>query len=76
MVELIRTNNAVMLSWLMSVFDQEGIDAVILDNHVSAVEGSICVFTRRVMVADDDYTRARMVLAEAHAIERNGAPNP
>ena len=42
-----------------------GIACVLLDSHVSAVEGGIGAFPRRLAVAEDDATRAGRVLAEA-----------
>jgi hypothetical protein len=37
----------------------------LLDQHMSAVEGSIGAIPRRLMVSEDDFSRARRVLAEA-----------
>jgi len=38
---------------------------VLLDQHMSAVEGSIGAIPRRLMVAEADYSRAQRVLTEA-----------
>ena len=65
MKELIRTNDAVRLSWLQAVLAEAGIDAVVLDNHTSIIEGSIGAIPRRLMVADTDHFRARAVMREA-----------
>ena len=70
MVELVRTNNLVMLSWLVAQLREENIEPVILDYNISIVEGSIGAFPRRVMVDEVDYPQARVILAEAEAIER------
>ena len=70
MVELVRTNNWVMLSWLVAQLREENIEPVILDYNISIVEGSIGAFPRRVMVDEVDYPQARVILAEAEAIER------
>ncbi|MBT6221281.1 MAG: DUF2007 domain-containing protein [Rhodospirillaceae bacterium] len=70
MVELVRTNNMVMLSWLVAQLREENIEPVILDYNISIVEGSIGAFPRRVMVDEVDYPQARVILAEAEAIER------
>ena len=48
---------------------EKGIEAVILDNHTSIIEGSIGAIPRRVMVQDGDYLRARTLLAEARPAE-------
>lgn len=59
------TNDPVRLSFLLALLQDAGIAAVLLDAHVSAVEGSIGAFPRRLAVADADWTRAQRVLAEA-----------
>ncbi|HJN23056.1 MAG TPA: DUF2007 domain-containing protein [Rhodospirillales bacterium] len=70
MVELIRTNDPVLLSWLLSALAENGIDTDVLDTHASIMEGSISAIPRRLMVRDADLPRARWVLAEAEAIAR------
>jgi hypothetical protein len=62
---LVKSNNAVRLNFLIALLRDAGIEAEILDNHMSAVEGSIGAIPRRLAVADDDASRARRVLAEA-----------
>ena len=64
MRELLRTNDTVRLSWLQAMLASAGIEAVILDTHTSIIEGSIGAIPRRLMVHDDDETRARTVLKE------------
>ena len=70
MVELIRTNDPVMLSWLLAALAENNIDSDVLDVHTSIMEGSISAIPRRLMVRDADLPRARWVLAEAEAIAR------
>ncbi|MEK9753497.1 MAG: DUF2007 domain-containing protein [Rhodospirillaceae bacterium] len=65
MIELVRSNDAVFLSWLTMRLEQEDIDAIVLDGHTAVADGSIPAIQRRVMVADDDIERARGVLKEA-----------
>lgn len=64
MRELVRTNDAVRLSWLQAMLASAGIEAVILDTHTSILEGSIGAIPRRLMVHEDDEKRARAVLKE------------
>lgn len=64
MRELIRTNDSVRLSFLQAMLASAGIEAVILDTHTSVIEGSIGAIPRRLMVHEDDETRARAVLKE------------
>lgn len=67
MLELVRSNDLVYLSWIEAVLAAEGIRYVVLDAHTSAIEGSIGAIPRRVMVAVDDAERACRVLeAAAH----------
>jgi hypothetical protein len=60
-----RTNDPVRLSFLVSLLQDAGVACVLLDQHVSAVEGSIGVFPRRLAVAEEDARRALSVLREA-----------
>ncbi len=68
MIELVRSNDTVFLSWLTWRLAEEDVDAVVFDTHMSILEGSVSALQRRVMVADGDVGRARMVLAEAAAL--------
>ena len=68
MKELLRTNDAVRLSWLEALLRDAGIDSVVLDQHTSLVEGSIGAIQRRLMVADPDHRRARALLVSAGEI--------
>ena len=65
MKELLRTNDMVKLSWLEALLADAGIDALVLDQHTSVLEGSIGILPRRLMVSDQDYQRARHVMLEA-----------
>lgn len=65
MKELLRTNDAVRLSFLQALLRDSGIDSVVLDQHTSLVEGSIGAIPRRLMVTDRDYRRACWILATA-----------
>jgi hypothetical protein len=62
---LLKTNNAVLLSYVQSLLADAGIEAVVFDANISMVEGSIGVFPRRVMVQDADIGAARHTLWEA-----------
>jgi len=71
MRELLRSNDLVHLSWARAVLAAEGIECVLLDDHISGVEGSIGAFPRRLMVADEQLERAQAVLEEAgRALDR------
>jgi hypothetical protein len=65
MRELLRTNDLVHLSWVQAVLVGEGIECVLLDDHVSGVEGSIGAIPRRLMVPQERLEEAREVLERA-----------
>jgi hypothetical protein len=67
--ELLRTNDAVRLTWLVALLAGEGIEAVVLDAHMSVVEGSIGALPRRLMVSSEDAARARQILVEAGELD-------
>jgi putative signal transducing protein len=65
MIELLRTNDLVLLTFASHVLDEAGISHVIFDSHMSVVEGSIGILPRRLMVDPDDVPAARRVLESA-----------
>lgn len=66
MKELVRTDNPVFLSWLLARLQGEQIEAVVFDAHTSSAYGGVLEAVRaRVMVDEDDLTRARRLLDEA-----------
>ena len=65
MIELLRTNDLVLLTFASHLLDEAGIGHVIFDSHMSAVEGSIGILPRRLMVDPDDGPAARRVLESA-----------
>ncbi len=64
MQELVRTNDTVRLSWLQAALASAGIEVFVLDSYTSIMEGSIGAIPRRLMVRDQDESRARAVLKE------------
>jgi len=65
MKELLRTNDVVRLSWLQALLGDSGIESLILDHHMSLVEGSIGAIPRRLVVAERDFKQACALLAAA-----------
>ena len=65
MKELLRTNDPVRLSFVQAMLRAAGIESVMLDQHTSIIEGSIGAIQRRIMVAERDLAKARLVIAEA-----------
>ena len=68
MIELVRTNDPVLLSWLVSALRDEQVEHFVLDAHTSIMEGSIGAIPRRLMVSDDDAATARRILAVAESL--------
>lgn len=62
---LLKTNDAVMLSFAQSVLEEAGIQTIIFDTHASIMDGSMGMLPRRLMVADEDFPQAARLLREA-----------
>lgn len=62
--ELVRSNDMVLLSFIRSLLDGAGIPYVVLDGHMSVIEGSLGVLPRRVMVGEDRLLAARRILED------------
>jgi len=67
MRELLRSTDLVHLSWARATLKADGIDVLILDEHVSGIEGGINAFPRRMMVDDVMFERAMALLKHAEA---------
>ena len=65
MHEIVRTNDEVLLGFIQCLLVDDGIDSVVLDRNMSALEGSVGILPRRLLVEDDVFTRACRVLEEA-----------
>ena len=65
MVELIRTNDIVLIGFVESLLEGAGIGVFVADRHVSAIEGSIGAFQRRILVPGDEERQARRLLVDA-----------
>ena len=53
----------------VALLADSGVEALILDQHTSVLEGSAGAIPRRLMVVEEDYARARRILAEAGEAE-------
>lgn len=69
MIELTRTNDPVLLSWLTFHLEDAGIDCMVFDTHTSILEGSIGAIPRRVMVLEEQKADAQRVLDRAPSRE-------
>jgi hypothetical protein len=65
MVELLRSNDLVLLSFIRALLQSEHIRYVGLDEHMNIMDGNISAIPRRLMVDDADLRRARVLLTDA-----------
>ncbi|MDN2583689.1 DUF2007 domain-containing protein [Aquibium sp. ELW1220] len=65
MIELVRTNDPVTISYIEALLRDAGIAHFVADQNMSIMEGSLGVLPRRVMVIEDDVDRARRLLTDA-----------
>ena len=65
MIELVRTNDIVLISFIEALLRDADIVFFIADQNMSIVEGSIGVLQRRVMVDAERLDEARKLLADA-----------
>ena len=65
MIELLRTNDPVLLSFAEAVLASEKVAFLVTDRHMSVLEGSLGFIRRRLLVAEQDCDRARTALEEA-----------
>jgi putative signal transducing protein len=65
MREIVRTNDAVLISAIEALLQGADIQHVVFDQNMSVLEGSIGMLPRRVMVADDQVDAARKLLTDA-----------
>ena len=65
MEHLVSTTNGVRLSFLLALLADAGIEAVVFDANISALEAGIGVFPRRIMVPAEQRLAAKMLLEDA-----------
>jgi Putative prokaryotic signal transducing protein len=65
MVEIVRTSDLVMIGFLQSLLENANIPVFVADMHMSALEGMIGVFPRRILVPEDRAAQARRLIGEA-----------
>jgi hypothetical protein len=63
--ELVRTNDAVVISAIEALLKGAGIPHLLADQNISVLEGSIGAFQRRILVGEDEIDAARQLLTEA-----------
>jgi len=63
--ELVRTNDAVLLSAVEALLQAANIRHLVLDQNMSVLEGSLGILPRRILVAEEQVASARRLLADA-----------
>ncbi len=74
MIELLRTNDIVLISRVEALMAEYEIDVLVADQYMSALEGSTGFLPRRMLIDRDDLYRARLALHDAGLLGelRNG----
>ncbi len=62
---VLKTNDPVVLTYAADILSQEGIETVVFDTHASVMDGSTGFLPRRLMVLDEDFARADILLRAA-----------
>jgi hypothetical protein len=65
MIELLRSNDPVLMSFADALLNEAGIEHAIVDQNMSIAEGSIGILPRRMLVARNSHEDARRILIEA-----------
>lgn len=65
MIELMRTNDAVLLNFVEVLLRDAGLGVIVADENMSVLEGSLGVLPRRLLVDPTDENKAKEVLEEA-----------
>jgi len=73
--ELVRTNDAVLISAIEALLKGAHIAHMVVDQNISVLEGSIGIFPRRILVEDEQLAAARSLLENAgfaHELRADG----
>lgn len=65
MIEIMRTNDHVLISFVEATLMGAGVRYFVADTHMSVLEGSIGFLPRRILVDVDQEARARSLLIAA-----------
>lgn len=65
MIEIMRTNDSVVISFVESLLRDAGIRFFVADRNMSIMEGSLGILQPRILVDEKDEAEARQILKEA-----------
>jgi len=65
MEELLRTNDIVLISFISTLLEDDDIQFLVVDQHMSILEGSVGAIPQRIMVEPSRFEQARRIVREA-----------
>lgn len=65
MLELLRTTDPVLISFVDALLKDAGVPHLVADSHMSILDGSIGVLPRRILVDESWIAQARRILRDA-----------
>ncbi|PLX37308.1 MAG: DUF2007 domain-containing protein [Hyphomicrobiales bacterium] len=65
MEELLKTNDPVLISHVTALLEGAGLRHILLDQHMSILEGSLGILPKRILVDTDDMDAARELLVDS-----------
>ncbi len=65
MIELLRTNDAVIISFVEALMRDAGIGCMVADRNMSVLDGSLGILPRRILIERDRLEEARRILTDA-----------
>jgi len=65
MHEIVRTNDAVLISAIEALLKGADIPHMVLDQNMSVLDGSLNMLPRRIVVDNENVVRARRLLTDA-----------
>lgn len=68
MIEIIRANDPVLISFAASLLKDAGITHSVADSHMSVIDGSINAVETRILVAEDSVEAATELLQDANVL--------
>jgi hypothetical protein len=65
MVEIVRTNDPVLLGFLQSLLENANIPVFVADTHISSLHSMTGAFPCRILVPEDHAGQARRLISDA-----------
>ena len=62
MIEVLRTNDPVKLSYAVALLKEAGLHPQVMDRFMSVMEGSVAAIQKRVLVPEEEGDRAKLTL--------------